>query len=147
MNLRQLAHKLHVSETTIAVWVKKGVPHSRTETGGYQFNVNEVRRWRAANLTPTGTSSYSEARARKENALACLRELQLKVRTGELVTAVSVKKAVFDMTRRSRDRMENIPPRVSGILAAETNQDTIFNILMKEIRQALEDLSNDQSTQ
>jgi len=143
MNLRQLAHKLDVSETTVAVWVKKGVPHWRTKTGGYHFTVNEVRRWRAANLAPTGPSTYAEARARKESALAGLRELQLKVRTAELVTKASVEKAVVAMARWSQDRMENIPPRVSGICAAERDQGKIFKLLTKEIRQALEDLSDE----
>jgi phage terminase Nu1 subunit (DNA packaging protein) len=146
MNLQALATRLDVSTKTVASWVRKGCPCTRSKTGTYSFNLKQVTHWREQNLAPrpsTGPSTYAEAWARKEAALAELRELQLRKKKGELVTKVSVRKAAFDSSRRARDRMENIPSRVSGILAAESSQEKIFAILAKEIREALEDLSND----
>lgn len=145
MNQQALATRLGVSAKTVASWVRKGCPGTRSKTGTYAFNLKQVTQWREQNLAPrpssTAPSSYHEARARKEAALAELRELQLRVRKGELVEKVAVEKVMFDRARRARDRMDNIPPRVSGICAAETSQDKIFALLTKEIRQALEDLS------
>ena len=144
MNLQQVADKLGVSTKTVSSWVRKGCPHVRRKSGTYHFKLHEVQQWRAATLMPrpsAAPSTYAEARARKETAMAGLRELQLKVRTGELVTKESVRAATFDVNRRTRDTLYNLPPRVSGILAAETDQDKIYAILMKEIAQIMEELS------
>ena len=62
---------------------------------------------------------------------------------GELVYRKTVDKVMLEVTRRFRDRMENIPARWSGILAAEHNQGTIFAILTKAIHDALMELSDD----
>jgi hypothetical protein len=49
----------------------------------------------------------------------------------------------FRAVRQVRDAMLNIPPRVSGILAAERDQARVFEIITKEIHQALEELAHD----
>jgi hypothetical protein len=63
------------------------------------------------------------------------------VDTGKLVSRADVEKKVFDMNRQSRDALLNIPARVSGILAAQTDQAEVFRILTEEIQQSLEALS------
>jgi phage terminase Nu1 subunit (DNA packaging protein) len=145
MNLRQLAQALHVSETTVAVWVKKGVPHRRTKTGAYHFDPKAVATWRTLHVRPQPSAdapSYGSARARKETALAGLRELQLKERTGELVRKEAVEKVAFATGRRLRDGFLNLPNRLAGILAAERDQHMIHTLLTKEIEQILEALSH-----
>jgi hypothetical protein len=78
----------------------------------------------------------------QEAALAGLRELQLRQKTGELVLRSVANKVLFEATRQVRDRFQNIPARLSGILAAERNQAKIFELLTREIHQALEDLAS-----
>jgi hypothetical protein len=90
--------------------------------------------------SPVGALSYSEARARKETALAGLRELQLKQRTGELVEKDRILDRFFRSCRGARDRLQNIPARVCGPLAAECDQRKIFDLLTREIHDALEAL-------
>jgi phage terminase Nu1 subunit (DNA packaging protein) len=144
MTKTELAKQCRVTPATIVAWVSKGCPHSKDRKGHYQFDQKAVERWRLATMptkSPVGALSYSEARARKETALAGLRELQLKQKTGELVLRSAVEQAVFTSTRQARDKLQNIPSRVSGILAAEPNQQTIHAILAKEIHQSLESLS------
>jgi phage terminase Nu1 subunit (DNA packaging protein) len=146
MNKTQLAAACQVSVVTVSSWVSKGCPHSTGKGGRNRFDLKQVRRWRKDSLiarpTPTAAApSYSEARARKESALASLRELQLQERTGELVRRDAVSKAVFASNRAIRDQFMNLPARVSGLVAAETNQHKCFEILANEVRQILEDLS------
>jgi hypothetical protein len=76
-----------------------------------------VRQWRVENLTPRTTSAntLTDARRRKENALAGLRELELRKRQGELVERDAVAKKLFELQRRNRDGIQNIPSRLSGI--------------------------------
>ena len=90
----------------------------------------------------TQSTSYSEADRRHKWAKATQEELKLKKIEGTLVLKSVVEKSWFDQTRRARDRMENIPARVSGLCAAcGGDQAKIFALLVKEIHQALEDLS------
>lgn len=141
MNLQALAARLKVSTKTVASWVQKGCPYTRTERGGYVFSVKEVQQWHAANLSAP-TNTLSEARRRKETAMAKLRELELQRRTGELVSRAAVETRVFVLVWQVRDLLQNIPDRVAGICAAETDQARIHTLLAKEIHQALEALSS-----
>ena len=69
-------------------------------------------------------------------------ELEYRKSIGELVEVSKVEKEAFRIGRVVRDSLMNVPARVSGQLAAESNQFKIHQILEKEIRQALEGLKN-----
>jgi regulator of PEP synthase PpsR (kinase-PPPase family) len=86
--------------------------------------------------------SYAEADRRQKWAKAKQEELKLQKIEGTLVLRSVVKTQVFDMIRRARDKMENIPARISGVLAVESDQARIFAYLSHEIHQALEDLAS-----
>ena len=142
MNKTQLAKQFKVSVTTINAWLVKGCPHTRGKNGCYQFDRKQIETWRAETM-PTRAKlsmSYSEARARKEAALAGLRELQLKQRQGELVEQSKVDSDWFKIGRQTRDGLFNIPDRVCAICASETDQFKIHTLLTTEITQALESL-------
>ena len=86
--------------------------------------------------------SYAEADRRHKWAKAAQEELKLQKIQGTLVLRTAVKAQTFDMVRRSRDKLQNIPARLSGVLAAESDQARVFEILTREIHQALEDLAS-----
>ena len=144
MNLQALATRLSVSTKSVSDWVRKGCPHTRTTCGVYVFSLRKVQQWRAENLSSrlSPSNTLSEARRRKETALAELRELDVRVRRGTLVERAAVEKRVFANIRASRDLLQNIPDRLAGVLAAETDQARIHALLTQEIRQALEALSS-----
>ena len=149
MNKPALAKRFKVSVKTVDSWALKGCPCRRGPLGQYIFDLKAVEAWRRDNLPARkkasgGALSYSAARARKETALAGLRELQLRERTGELVEVAAVGAAAFRKARVVRDRLQNIPARCSGILAAESDQMKVFEILTREIDEALEGLVNEQ---
>lgn len=104
--------------------------------------LEEARKARFSKGTeePSDTS-YAEADKRHKWAKAKQEELKLQKIEGTLVLRSDVKTEVFDMVRRMRDKMTNIPARVSGVLAAESDQARVFAYLSQEIQQALEDLS------
>jgi len=52
-----------------------------------------------------------------------------------------VEKRTFELNRQARDAMANIPARISGILAATTDQAEVFRLLTQEIVQAMEGLA------
>jgi hypothetical protein len=50
----------------------------------------------------------------------------------------AVEKKLYELQRRNRDAIANIPARLSGILAAESDQDVVFRLLTQKIVQAIE---------
>jgi phage terminase Nu1 subunit (DNA packaging protein) len=149
MTKRGLARQYKVSTNTIASWLSKGLPHIRRTDGSYHFDRTEVRRWRAENLATrpapaqggAHARSYIAGRARKETALAELRELELRRQKGELVPQASVDKEAFETGRIVRDALLRMPDRLAGLFAAETDPRKIHALMTKEIRQVLEALS------
>lgn len=89
-----------------------------------------------------GVSLY-EAQRRRTLAQAEREEFRAKELAGSLVRRDAVTKALFRMGREVRDGLENLPPRLSGILAAESDQEKIFALLSKEIQQVLSALSKE----
>lgn len=90
---------------------------------------------------PKGQVTLYEAQRRRTLAQAHREELRTRELEGSLVEQAAVKKAYFEIGRRVRDGLSNLPARVSGIFAAESDQHVIHTLLTKEIQQALEGLT------
>jgi phage terminase Nu1 subunit (DNA packaging protein) len=91
----------------------------------------------------TKPGAVTEHRARLLGAQASLAELNLKLREGELYERRAVDNDWFRSGREMRDCMLNIPDRVSGPCAGETDQHIIHAMLTKEILQALHAISDE----
>ncbi|MDF0673240.1 MAG: hypothetical protein P0120_02700 [Nitrospira sp.] len=85
--------------------------------------------------------SFSEAQTKERVFRAKLSELEFLTRTGQLVGKEQVKTDAFRLGRMIRDAMLNLPYRLAGVIAAETDPEKIHDLLTKEIRQALEALA------
>ena len=85
---------------------------------------------------------YSRARAVRENYLARLAKFDFEVRTGKLVDKAEVEVAAFNRFRMFRDAMLTIPDRMAAVLAAETDERKVFELLSADIRRALSDFAD-----
>jgi hypothetical protein len=85
----------------------------------------------------------AESQRKKEEFRAKLVELEYEERVGMLVRKSEVEKAAFRVGRLVRDAVLNVPSRLAGILAAESDQRKVHDLLEKELRQALEALAID----
>lgn len=85
--------------------------------------------------------AYSQRK--KEEFRAKLVELEYEERVGTLVKKSEVEKEGFRVARLIRDGVLNVPARLAGILAAESDQHKVHDLLEKELRQALEVLARD----
>jgi hypothetical protein len=85
----------------------------------------------------------SKAKALKETYLARLRKLEFEVKSGSLVEADVVHRAVFDLARQDRDSWSNWPARVSPLMASElgVEQVTLAVVLEKYVREQLAERS------
>lgn len=86
-------------------------------------------------------TSFVNARTREKEIKVQMLELDLKLKTGEMVMVKDVELAAFTMARKIRDRMLNIPDRVAAIVAAETDEVEVRNIILFQIENELSDLS------
>jgi phage terminase Nu1 subunit (DNA packaging protein) len=144
VNLRQLSKIMQVTQVTLRDWISKGMPAQRTDRG-YLCNPDEVFKWRERFLAEKKQNSegYEQARTERMIWLAKQAELNYKKQEGLLVDAEAVRQAAFEKARQVRDSLLNIPARISPILAAERDTKKVNEILTNEIRQCLENLSND----
>lgn len=83
---------------------------------------------------------FARSQAQKEYFRAELARLDFEERIGKLVEKEQVDALAFSVARLVRDAMLNIPSRIAGILAAESDQRKVHDLLEKELRQALEAL-------
>lgn len=84
---------------------------------------------------------FSESQARRELYRAKMAQLEYEEKCGQLIRADEVEQAAFRMSRQVRDAILSIPARLAGILAAESEQRRIHELLEQELRQALEALA------
>ena len=84
----------------------------------------------------------AEAQKLQANYIAALKKIELEERQGYLLKKEDVEKDFFDVGRRVRDALLNIPDRISAELASITDTHVINDLLTVEISQALEELSS-----
>lgn len=144
--LTELAKGLGVDATLVRRYVKRGMPIE---------SVAAAAAWKAANIRPRVNegqkqpknksavpakhkprpiaSQYQDARTKLADADAQMAQLTLLERRGELVSRERVR---LDMARRLsslRDSLLQIPARMQSVLAAETEDAKVHDLLMDEL--------------
>lgn len=94
-------------------------------------------------LETSDDPALAQSQRKKEEFRAKLVELEYEERVGTLVRKDEVEKEYFRKGRLVRDAVLNVPARLAGILAAETDQRKVHDQLETELRQALEALAVD----
>lgn len=92
------------------------------------------------NPEPSKDPAIAKSQAKKEEFRAKLVELEYEERVETLVRKDTIEKESFRVGRLVRDAILNVPARLAGILAAESDQRKVHDLLEKELRQALEAL-------
>jgi hypothetical protein len=82
-----------------------------------------------------------KTRIKSELEKGKLLEIKARVEAGKYVDADEVKVAAFNRARIVRDGLLNIPDRMASLLAAESNEHKVHELLTQEIRTALEELT------
>ena len=94
-----------------------------------------------AHLEKNPTARLTVARAEKAEADAALATLQLHERASSLVSLKLVQDAVMRINRITRDALLTVPDRVASQVAACNKAGEVHEILLAEIRLALESLA------
>lgn len=92
----------------------------------------------------TGESgvNYAQARAIHEGYRARMAKIEFDMKTGKLIEADKVRVRWFNLTRKARDMILNIPDRLAPVLAGETNHFEVHRVLLEELRRVCDDLSS-----
>ena len=86
---------------------------------------------------------FIESRALEKQFQAKQAELNYLERVGKLISAEAAQRAQIEVGRELRDKIEQIPVRLSSRLAAETDPMRVEHMLQSEIKAALHELSRD----
>lgn len=89
-----------------------------------------------------GESDFWRSKARHEFHRANLAELEEKERRRQLLHAERVRAVIFEGARRARDQLLAIPDRLETRLKGVTDPLEVRQILMREVRQIAEEISN-----
>jgi len=136
-NGNALAKRLQVSRQRVSQMKKAGKvlfkPRSR------EIDEDATARMHQERLA---VQQASPSRQIRDHYDAKMAKLQYERAIGLVVDIDKVKKATFEAGRRVRDNLENLPARLSGIFAAERDQQKIFALFTKEIHNCLEGLTH-----
>lgn len=86
--------------------------------------------------------SPAQERARRDRADAELKELELKVRRGELIATDQPRRAIISLASMTSARLQGIPSAIARELAAESKPAVCEAVVRREIWRALEDLAD-----
>jgi hypothetical protein len=86
-------------------------------------------------------ADYNQARARREEALASLAEIELQVKRSKLIPADAVQQCWEDMIGRMRGKMLNLPGRLAAAVPACETQQAIEREAMLLVRECLFELA------
>ena len=116
----------------------EGAPISDVETPPQRENEHspKSKNDRVANL-----NTYHGATTWKAKYEALLRQQEYEIKSGIYILAEEVKTAAFNKARIIRDTLLNIPDRIASILASESDQDKVYQLLSDEIKLALDELA------
>jgi phage terminase Nu1 subunit (DNA packaging protein) len=153
MTKTEVATACKVRCATVVNWVIAGCPHKKLKNGSYQFDLAKVQAWRKATKIPTRTTlnatgdelTYLAARARKEAALAKLRERQLDELEKRLCRVEEVFAELYVLGHNLKAGLQDLPARNAALVACEHNQQQCFAILTKDIQRVLEDFQHGQA--
>ena len=122
---------------TLKINVKRGIE---------EFAAKRQRSARNKGDTPeVVTSDISDLEKKLKHYQAELARLKFEEQEGSLVSSDKVKKTAFKIARSVRDAMINIPDRLAAELSGMTDQFLIHKRISEEIREALENLTNEVS--
>lgn len=87
---------------------------------------------------------FNLSRATKEFYLAKMARLNFERESGKLVEIEAVKRNFFNLARRTREAILNIPNRHAAELASETDSTRLHILLTRILTEALEELTDEQ---
>lgn len=159
----EFAKLRNVSKETVSRWLSRGKLTQDCLTADGKIRVSRAVKALSEKLSPAHVSAAAarcdkmsevaekagmdktitmhEAQRLLVSYKAGIKKLEFEEKQGKLCNRERVDMAIFDMARRTRDAMLNIPDRIAAVIAAESDEWKVREILDGELRNALENLA------
>jgi len=95
-------------------------------------------------VAPKAMEARRTAQAFGEHFRAKLSELEYRRRVGELVDRSEIRNAIFALLRPARDALLQVHLRIRSVVAAETDEVRVGQIIQDEIRRTLESVTDNE---
>ena len=131
-----------VSNAMVGKWIKLGMPKRPDGL----LNAAACHAWLEANVQrriEKPSEAFTDAKTRKESALASLRELELQRKRGELIDAAEVRLAASSMVIRFREKLLALSAELCDKLAGMSDAVAVLLLLEDAIRRALQELADE----
>lgn len=89
----------------------------------------------------TSGAAYGQARAIREGYAARLAKIEYEKEVGSLISVDTVRVAAFKAARTARDSLLSMPDRLAPVLAGETDEFKVHQLLSEEIRRVCDDIA------
>lgn len=122
-------------------WANNTDP-SKAMNGKARHGSDDGRPNPADDMARSTQALYMKARASREMHQSELARLDYEKRKGNLVPRLEANMWIANYFAMIRNACEQIPHRLSGQLAAETDTETIFELLEEEIRNVFHQFAN-----
>jgi len=148
----EFARRMGVSRCAVSKAIKAGkIKTINIDGRAYIHNTDQAERaWKAerGDIEPeqettqgqqdTTSNGYTQANLMYKAYKAQLAKIEYEEKKGKLVDAVAIKNEAYKTGKIIQSLLQNIPDRISSILAAETSERKIHAILTEEIDVVLE---------
>jgi phage terminase Nu1 subunit (DNA packaging protein) len=151
----ELMKELDVSERTLVRWKREGCPHIPTSSG-YMWDLDKVKEWMVSSertgglgrpnseegsVDPKLKDMVTQARLRKEMALAAKHEFQLSLAKKEVIPAEEVKNERLARIAIVKAQLLSLPGKLAPRLMYRTSEKEVFDELNLAVREILEEFS------
>lgn len=140
--LREVAAKAGVSHVLVDRKLKQGKSEAQIIE---EANVRRQKQAEKPAKVTDKTESFAEAQARKETALANLRELELAEKRAELISAADVKTAWAAHIAGCKNKLISMADELMDKIAVESSAVKCRQMILDRVRTALAELSTDSS--
>lgn len=143
VNQRELAETLDISQKSLSLWAKEGMPVVlETENGlQNQYDTAAVHRWCIARELAKG------AKDDDKNRLARLQgdkiEMELAEKRRDLIPAAEVEPAWTSMVLAARQALLSLPKSLASLMAQTEDPDVARDLLEEAIEEVLQKLGSD----
>lgn len=93
-----------------------------------------------ATMASAPPQGYARSRAIREQYAAALQKIKYEETVGLLTKTEDVAKVAFEVARTVRDKQQGIARRLAPVLAGETDERTVEEMIEHEINSSLEDM-------
>jgi phage terminase Nu1 subunit (DNA packaging protein) len=138
LTTKQISEGFQVTPKTISLWVKRGLP--KIAHGRFDF-LTTMQWWSDNVYSDNDTEGIQVSKEKFWAARARIEKLKADSAEGSFLPAAQVEKDFFDIARRVRDSILNVPDRIAADLASDTSAHSINDKLIRELTQSLEELS------